>query len=102
MYPRLQYVLLHDSHSALVVQVILEGTIDGREWKEYEFKYKAGSVERRPPVVAPHQPRLDWQMWFAALGTWERQVQSISVLSVPICERSSRLLSGFCRIKIPV
>ena len=22
---------------------------------------------RRPQFVAPHQPRLDWQMWFAAL-----------------------------------
>ncbi len=22
----------------------------------------------RPPWVAPHQPRLDWQMWFAALS----------------------------------
>jgi hypothetical protein len=31
-------------------------------------KYKAGDVHRRPPWVAPHQPRLDWQMWFAALG----------------------------------
>ena len=22
----------------------------------------------RPGFVEPHQPRLDWQMWFAALG----------------------------------
>jgi hypothetical protein len=32
--------------------------------------YKAGDLKRRPPLVAPHQPRLDWQMWFAALGTY--------------------------------
>lgn len=30
--------------------------------------YKPGNVSRPPPLVAPHQPRLDWQMWFAALG----------------------------------
>ncbi|XP_012590528.1 PREDICTED: lipase maturation factor 2, partial [Condylura cristata] len=35
---------------------------------EIEFLYKPGNVSRPPPVVAPHQPRLDWQMWFAALG----------------------------------
>lgn len=30
--------------------------------------YKPGNVSAAPPLVAPHQPRLDWQMWFAALG----------------------------------
>ncbi|ETE56129.1 hypothetical protein L345_18161, partial [Ophiophagus hannah] len=30
--------------------------------------YKPGNVSAAPPIVAPHQPRLDWQMWFAALG----------------------------------
>uniref|UniRef100_A0A8C2K212 Lipase maturation factor n=1 Tax=Cyprinus carpio TaxID=7962 RepID=A0A8C2K212_CYPCA len=37
-------------------------------WLEIEFMYKPGNVSAAPPVVAPHQPRLDWQMWFAALG----------------------------------
>lgn len=36
--------------------------------QEIEFMYKPGNVSRPPPVVVPHQPRLDWQMWFAALG----------------------------------
>lgn len=31
--------------------------------------YKPGNLSAPPPVVTPHQPRLDWQMWFAALGT---------------------------------
>ena len=52
-------------------EIILEGSEDGATWVEYEFKYKAGDVHRRPPWVAPHQPRLDWQMWFAALGRFE-------------------------------
>ncbi|KAK2167805.1 hypothetical protein NP493_1259g00035 [Ridgeia piscesae] len=52
-------------------EVIIEGS-DYLEkgWKEYEFLYKPGNVSRRPPIVAPHQPRLDWQMWFAALGSY--------------------------------
>jgi predicted DCC family thiol-disulfide oxidoreductase YuxK len=51
-------------------EIILEGSADGREWKEYEFKWKPGDLARRPRFVAPHQPRLDWQMWFAALGDY--------------------------------
>src|SRR5881296_1460887 len=50
------------------VEIIIEGSHDGRIWLEYEFKYKPGDVSRRPGFVAPHQPRLDWQMWFAALS----------------------------------
>jgi hypothetical protein len=49
-------------------EIIVEGSNDGQTWLPYEFKYKPGDLERRPAFVAPHQPRLDWQMWFAALG----------------------------------
>uniref|UniRef100_A0A5S6QIP4 Lipase maturation factor n=1 Tax=Trichuris muris TaxID=70415 RepID=A0A5S6QIP4_TRIMR len=50
-------------------ELVLEGgnSING-SWKEYNFLYKPGAPYRRPPIVEPHQPRLDWQMWFAALG----------------------------------
>jgi predicted DCC family thiol-disulfide oxidoreductase YuxK len=48
-------------------EIIIEGSDDGIEWREYEFRYKPGDVTRRPPWNIPHQPRLDWQMWFAAL-----------------------------------
>ncbi|XP_038198684.1 lipase maturation factor 2 [Arvicola amphibius] len=49
-------------------EVVLEGSYDGQHWTEIEFMYKPGNVSRPPPIVIPHQPRLDWQMWFAALG----------------------------------
>ncbi|HEY6618314.1 MAG TPA: lipase maturation factor family protein [Steroidobacteraceae bacterium] len=48
-------------------EIIIEGSDDGVEWREYAFRYKPGDVSRRPPWNIPHQPRLDWQMWFAAL-----------------------------------
>jgi hypothetical protein len=55
-------------------EIIVEGSANGERWMEYEFKYKPGDVRRAPPFVAPHQPRLDWQMWFAALGRFEENV----------------------------
>jgi predicted DCC family thiol-disulfide oxidoreductase YuxK len=53
-------------------EIIVEGSDDGVQWREYEFRYKPGDVERRPPWNIPHQPRLDWQMWFAALDDAQR------------------------------
>ena len=50
-------------------EIIVEGSDDGVHWREYAFKYKPGDVMQRPQWNFPHQPRLDWQMWFAALGT---------------------------------
>ncbi len=50
-------------------EIIVEGSRDGRHWEAYEFRYKPGDPARRPGWLIPHQPRLDWQMWFAALGT---------------------------------
>jgi predicted DCC family thiol-disulfide oxidoreductase YuxK len=48
-------------------EIVIEGSNDGLEWREYGFRYKPGDVMRRPRWNIPHQPRLDWQMWFAAL-----------------------------------
>ncbi|XP_036962352.1 lipase maturation factor 2a [Acanthopagrus latus] len=50
-------------------EVVIEGSNDGVSWTEIEFMYKPGNLSAPPAVVTPHQPRLDWQMWFAALGT---------------------------------
>jgi hypothetical protein len=48
-------------------EIVVEGSADGIEWLPYEFKWKPGDVKRAPGWCAPHQPRLDWQMWFAVL-----------------------------------
>ncbi|XP_014210138.1 lipase maturation factor 2 [Copidosoma floridanum] len=54
-------------------EIIIEGSnsIEG-PWKEYQFLYKPGNGNNSLPFVAPHQPRLDWQMWFAALGNYHQ------------------------------
>jgi predicted DCC family thiol-disulfide oxidoreductase YuxK len=61
-------------------EIIIEGSADGTEWLPYEFKWKPGALDRSPPWVAPHQPRLDWQMWFAALGTYRHNPWFVSLL----------------------
>uniref|UniRef100_A0A673XNQ6 Lipase maturation factor n=1 Tax=Salmo trutta TaxID=8032 RepID=A0A673XNQ6_SALTR len=50
-------------------EVVIEGSMDKVTWTEIEFMYKPGNLSAPPSVITPHQPRLDWQMWFAALGT---------------------------------
>ena len=52
-------------------EIVLEGSNDAINWREYQFPYKPGNTHRGLPWVAPYQPRLDWQMWFAALGDYQ-------------------------------
>jgi len=49
-------------------ELVIEGSDDSRDWREYALPYKPGDLSKRPKWVAPYQPRLDWQLWFAALG----------------------------------
>ena len=49
------------------LELVIEVSDDDRNFKEYEFRWKPGDPRRRPAFVEPHMPRLDWQMWFAAL-----------------------------------
>jgi hypothetical protein len=49
-------------------ELVLEGSRDGARWEPYGFRYKPGDPDRRPGFVAPFHPRLDWQLWFAALS----------------------------------
>lgn len=67
-------------------EILVEGSDDGEVWRAYEFKWKPGELTRRPAFVAPHQPRLDWQMWFAALGDYRANPWFLNFLG--------RLLTG--------
>jgi hypothetical protein len=54
-------------------EIVVEGTDEqtltvATKWREYEFKGKPGDPAYRPPLVAPYHMRLDWLMWFAAMG----------------------------------
>ncbi|MGC2657846.1 MAG: lipase maturation factor family protein [Bryobacteraceae bacterium] len=67
-------------------EVIVEGTSDrvilpNTRWLEYQFKGKPGDVNYRPPQIAPYHLRLDWLMWFAALGTYQDQPWFINFMA---------------------
>jgi hypothetical protein len=49
------------------IELELLGSLDGVEWEPYRFKYKPDTLDERPPFIIPHQPRVDWQMWFVTL-----------------------------------
>ena len=53
-------------------ELLIEGSHDGKTWRPYVFKWKPGPVDRPPAFVEPYMPRLDWQMWFAALSVVEQ------------------------------
>ncbi|MGZ8184476.1 MAG: lipase maturation factor family protein [Methylobacter sp.] len=50
-------------------EIIVQGSNDGKNWLTYQFKYKPVNLDQHLQWNIPHQPRLDWQMWFAALET---------------------------------
>lgn len=52
-------------------EIVVEGSYDGKEWKEYLFKYKPSEINRRPRRISPYQPRLDWQAWFLPFSDFE-------------------------------
>jgi hypothetical protein len=58
-------------------EVVVEGTTDefptpATKWREYEFRGKPNDTGRIPPQVAPYHLRLDWLMWFAAMGDYSQ------------------------------
>jgi predicted DCC family thiol-disulfide oxidoreductase YuxK len=62
------------------IEIQIQGSDDGLSWKDYVLPYKPGPLGRRPAWVAPYQPRLDWQMWFAALGNWRENPWFVSLM----------------------
>jgi lipase maturation factor 1 len=61
---------LFASMTTSLPEIIVQGSNDGVTWLDYEFPYKPGDLRQAPHWVAPYQPRLDWQMWFAALSDY--------------------------------
>jgi hypothetical protein len=61
------------------------------DWSPYEFRWKPGKLERAPRWVAPHQPRLDWQMWFAALGSY-RANQWINGVAIGVLRNNPEVI----------
>jgi lipase maturation factor 1 len=53
-------------------EIEFQGSNDGEHWVAYRFRYKPQDVTERPRIYAPYQPRFDWNLWFASLGSWQQ------------------------------
>jgi hypothetical protein len=51
-------------------EIEFQGSRDGKTWTAYPFRYKPQDPSVAPGIYAPYQPRFDWNLWFASLGTW--------------------------------
>lgn len=77
-------------------EIIVEGSADGLRWYAYDFAWKIDEIGDRPRFVAPHQPRVAWQFWFAALeGRYDRRSRNASWFEALVL----RLLSGDQAVK---
>lgn len=54
-------------------EIVIEGSEDGLEWKEYLFYHKPSEINRRPRRISPYQPRLDWQAWFLPFTEYQSE-----------------------------
>lgn len=61
-------------------EIIFEGSDDGATWLPYVLHWQPGPVDRAPGWCQPHQPRVDWQMWFAALGNYQRNPWLVALM----------------------
>ena len=51
-------------------EIEFQGSRDGQNWVAYSFRNKPQALNEAPRIYAPYQPRFDWNLWFASLGTW--------------------------------
>jgi hypothetical protein len=63
-----------------------QGSDDGQKWTPYPFRFKPQDVSERPGLYSPYQPRFDWNLWFASLGSWQQDAWVVRV--------EERLLEG--------
>ncbi|MFZ1051407.1 MAG: lipase maturation factor family protein [Candidatus Sulfotelmatobacter sp.] len=52
-------------------EIEFQGSEDGKNWVAYPFRYKPQDPSKPPRIYAPYQPRFDWNLWFASLGSWQ-------------------------------
>ena len=76
------------------IEINIEGSNDNKHWYEYKFKHKPVDLDQKPRWIIPHQPRLDWQMWFAALGN-HKQFPWFNNLMVRLLQGQQKVIDLF-------
>ena len=82
-------------------EIEFQGSNDGGvTWTAYPFQYKPQDVNKAPGIYAPYQPRFDWNLWFASLGTW-RQYHFVVYTEEALLDGSPDVLSLFASNPFP-
>jgi hypothetical protein len=53
-------------------EIEFQGSVDGKTWIAYPFRYKPQAIDKAPGIYAPYQPRFEWNLWFASLAPWQQ------------------------------
>lgn len=75
-------------------EIEFQGSDDGKTWLPYSFRYKPQDVDEAPRIYAPYQPRFDWNLWFASLGSW-RDYPIVTRTEVQLLSSNKDVLSLF-------
>jgi hypothetical protein len=75
-------------------EIEFQGSNDGHNWVAYPFRYKPQRLDEAPRIYAPYQPRFDWNLWFASLGSW-REYPIIPNTEVKLLSNDREVLQLF-------
>ena len=81
-------------------EIELQGSRDGQTWTAYPFRYKPQDLNAPPRIYAPYQPRFDWNLWFASLGSW-REYTFVLQVEQRLLANEPDVLSLFARNPFP-
>jgi hypothetical protein len=77
-------------------EIEFQGSRDGKSWQPYVFRYKPQDLYEAPGIYAPYQPRFEWNLWFASLGSW-RNYPFVVRTEARLLDGSPSVLSLFAR-----
>jgi hypothetical protein len=75
-------------------EIEFQGSDDGKLWTAYPFRYKPQNLNEPPGIYAPYQPRFDWNLWFASLGSW-REYPIVPNTEVRLLSNDEHVLALF-------
>ncbi len=81
-------------------EIEFQGSDDGKTWVAYPFRYKPQELNARPGIYAPYQPRFDWNLWFASLGSW-RDYPIVANTEVRLLSNDKDVLNLFAKNPFP-
>ncbi len=81
-------------------EIEFQGSDDGQNWTPYPFRYKPQELNQSPRIYAPYQPRFDWNLWFASLGSW-REYPIVTNTEIRLLSNDKDVLALFADNPFP-